>query len=50
MAFARSGWGTIGGQAFSGTLPALYIYQSTDAHADIDASGYFSALSDIRLL
>ena len=50
MAFARSGWGTIGGQAFSGTLPALYIYQSTDAHADIDASGYFSNLSDILVV
>lgn len=46
MAFARSGWGTIGGQAFSGTLPALYIYTSTDAHTAIDASGYFNDLSD----
>lgn len=46
MAFARSGWGTLGGQAFAGTLPALYVYTSTDAHADIDASGYFDDLSD----
>ena len=46
MAFARSGWGTLGGQAFAGTLPALYIYQSTDAHTAIDAAGYFNDLSD----
>ena len=46
MAFARSGWGTLGGQAFAGTLPALYIYSSTDAHTAIDASGYFSSLAD----
>ena len=46
MAFARSGWGTLGGQAFAGTLPALYVYTSTDAHADFDASGYFDDLSD----
>ena len=46
MAFARSGWGTLGGQAFAGTLPALYIYQSTDAHTAIDAAGYFNDLAD----
>ena len=46
MAFARSGWGTLGGQAFAGTLPALYVYTSTDAHTAIDASGYFNDLAD----
>ena len=46
MAFARSGWGTLGGQAFAGTLPALYVYTSTDAHTAIDAAGYFNDLSD----
>ena len=47
MAFSRSGWGTLGGQAFAGTLPALYVYTSTDAHTAIDASGYFNDLADI---
>lgn len=46
MAFSRSGWGTLGGQAFAGTLPALYVYTSTDAHTAIDAAGYFNDLSD----
>jgi len=46
MAFARSGWGPLGGQAKAGTTPALYVYTSTDAHTAIDASGYFDDLSD----
>ena len=46
MAFARSGWGPLGGQAKAGTTPALYVYTSTDAHTAIDASGYFNDLSD----
>ena len=46
MAFARSGWGPLGGQSKAGTTPALYVYTSTDAHTAIDASGYFNDLSD----
>ena len=46
MAFARSGWGPLGGQAKAGTTPALYVYTSTDAHTAIDAAGYFNDLSD----
>ena len=46
MAFARAGWGPLGGQAKAGTTPALYVYTSTDAHTAIDASGYFNDLSD----
>ena len=46
MAFARSGWGPLGGQAKAGTTPALYVYTSTDAHTAIDSSGYFNDLSD----
>ena len=46
MAFATSGLVTLGGQAFAGTLPALYVYTSTDAHTAIDAAGYFNDLSD----
>ena len=30
----------------AGSLPALYVYTSTDAHTAIDASGYFDSLSD----
>ena len=44
MAFARSGFGPLGGQAKAGTTPALYVYTSTDAHTAIDASGYFNDL------
>ena len=46
MAFARSGWGPLGGQSKAGTTPALYVYTSTDAHTAIDAAGYFNDLSD----
>jgi len=46
MAFARSGFGALGGQSLAGSLPALYVYTSTDAHTAIDASGYFDSLSD----
>ena len=46
MAFARSGWGPLGGQAKAGTTPQLFVYTSTDAHTAIDASGYFNDLSD----
>ena len=46
MAFSRSGWGTLGGQAFAGTLPALYVYTTTDAHTVVDGSGYFNDLAD----
>ena len=46
MAFARSGWGPLGGQSKAGTTPALYIYTTTDAHTAVDAAGYFNDLSD----
>jgi len=46
MAFARSGWGPLGGQAKAGQTPALYVYTTTDAHTAVDASGYFNDLSD----
>ena len=46
MAFARSGWSPLGGQAKAGTTPQLFVYTSSDAHTAIDASGYFNDLSD----
>tara|TARA_B100001250_G_scaffold408961_1_gene432341 strand:- start:1245 stop:1529 length:285 start_codon:yes stop_codon:yes gene_type:complete len=46
MAFARSGWSPLGGQAKAGTTPQLFVYASSDAHTAIDASGYFNDLSD----
>ena len=46
MAFASSGFSTIGGQPMRGTVPALYCYTTTDAHTVVDGSGYFNDLSD----
>lgn len=46
MAFARSGFGSYGGQSTRGSLPQLFIYTSTDAHTAIDAAGYFNSVSD----
>mgnify|MGYP003627017179 CR=1 FL=1 len=46
MAFARSGWGPLGGQSKAGVLPTLNIYTTTDAHTAVDAAGYFNDLSD----
>lgn len=46
MAFARSGWGALGGQSLAGSLPALYVFTTTDAHTVVDGSGYFNDLSD----
>lgn len=46
MAFARSGWGPLGGQSKAGDLPQLYVFSTTDAHSAVDAAGYFNDLSD----
>lgn len=46
MAFARTGFGALGGQSLAGSLPALYVFTTTDAHTDVDGSGYFNDLSD----
>ena len=46
MAYARAGFGALGGQGRSGDLPALYVYTTTDAKTVIDAAGYFNDLSD----
>jgi len=46
MAFDRSNWNCIGGQEKAGTIPALYVYTTTEAHTAVDASGYFNDLSD----
>ncbi len=46
MAFARSGWGPLGGQAKAGTTPQLFVYTTTDAHTAVDFTGYFNDLSD----
>ena len=46
MAFDRSNWNCIGGQENAGTIPALYVYTTTEAHTAVDASGYFNDLSD----
>ena len=46
MAFARSGWGPLGGQAKAGTTPHLFVYTTTDAATVVDAAGYFDSVSD----
>ena len=46
MAFARSGWGPLGGQAKAGTTPQLFVYTTTDAHTAVDFTGYFNDFSD----
>ena len=47
MAFVRNDFNTIGGQARAGVTPAMYVYTTTEAHTDVDASGYFNDVSDI---
>tara|TARA_R100001510_G_C7551436_1_gene135078 strand:+ start:115 stop:399 length:285 start_codon:yes stop_codon:yes gene_type:complete len=46
MAFSSSGFSALGGQSMKGTVPAMYCYTTTEAHTDVDASGYFNDLSD----
>jgi len=46
MAFSRTGWQPIGGQAKSGIAPAMWSYTSTDAKTAIDAAGYFNDVSE----
>ncbi len=46
MAFARSGFGALGGQSLAGSLPALYVYTTTDAQTAVRVAGYFNSLSD----
>ena len=46
MAFARAGWGPIGGQSRRGTTPQLFVYTSTDAHSVCDGASYFNDVSD----
>jgi len=46
MAFDKDNWSVLGGQSKSGTVPALYCYTTTEAHTDVDASGYFNDLSN----
>ena len=47
MAFVRNDFNTIGGQARAGVTPAMYVYPTTEAHTAVDASGYFTDISDI---
>ncbi len=46
MAFSRTGWQPIGGQAKKGVAPAMWSYTSTDASSAIRAAGYFNNVSD----
>jgi hypothetical protein len=46
MAFVLADITPLGGQSKAGNTPALYCYTTTEAHTDVDASGYFNDLSD----
>lgn len=46
MAYSADGFGPLGGQSLRGSRPTLYVYTTTEAHTDVDASGYFNDLSD----
>lgn len=46
MAFARAGWGPLGGQSLKGSVPCMWSYTSTDAKTVIDGAGYFNSVSD----
>jgi len=46
MAFSRTGWSPIGGQAKKGTASAMWSYTSTDAKTAIDGAGYFNDVAD----
>ena len=45
MAFASSGLGVVSASK-KGNAPAIYTYQTTDAIADVNTSGYFDSISD----
>lgn len=46
MSFLRKNFGPIGGQARKGIggAPALWSYKTDDAHAAVDAAGYFNEI------
>jgi len=46
MAFSRTGWSPIGGQAKKGSGLAVWSYSSADAIAAVNTAGYFNAVSD----
>lgn len=43
MAFDITNFSTIGGQGRQGKAPARFSYATLDAHATVDAAGYFNA-------
>ena len=47
MAFVADNFQPLGGQAKAGNSPQLWAYTTTDAATDVDASGYFNAVSSI---
>lgn len=50
MAFTKSSFQPIGGQARRGTAPQMFTYKTEDAAATVDTAGYFNevlALLDI---
>ena len=47
MPFVADNFVTVGGQMKAGNAPQVFGYQTTDAAADVDTSGYFNAVASI---
>jgi hypothetical protein len=47
MPFVADNFVTVGGQMKAGNAPQIFSYQTTDAAATVDTSGYFNAVNTI---
>lgn len=47
MPFVADNFVTVGGQMKAGNAPQIFSYQTTDAAAAVDSSGYFNAVASI---
>lgn len=47
MPFVADNFVTVGGQMKAGNAPQIFSYQTTDAAATVDTSGYFNAVASI---
>jgi len=47
MPFVADNFVTVGGQMKAGNAPQVFAYQTTDAAATVDSSGYFNAVASI---
>jgi len=47
MAFSSTALQPIGGQSKAGNAPQIWSYTTTDTHATVDTSGYFSSMASL---